>query len=213
MFVNPDMVAAAVPDLANIGATISDANAAAVTSTTELLPAAEDEISTAIAGLFGIHAQEYHALVAQAAAFHGRFVQAVSAGAGSYVAAEGVNAAGLLQTAEQDLFSVVNAPAEALLGTPLIGTGSHGPVSAALVEINAAARSTVFEVRAPDEVGLLHRITRSLFEADLDVVWASVSTLGELVTAFYVQEAGGEKVTDGARLDEVTAVIWASLTA
>jgi len=48
----------------------------------------------------------------------------------------------------------------------------------------------------------------------LDVVSARVSTLGELVVdAFYIREAGGEKVTDQARLDEVTAVIWASLTA
>ena len=82
------------------------------------------------------------------------------------------------------------------------------------VDYDASASSTVFEVRAPDEVGLLHRITRSLFEADLDVVSARVSTLGELVVdAFYIREAGGEKVTDQARLDEVTAVIWASLTA
>ena len=51
--VNPDVVAAAAPHLANIGATISDANAAAAASTTELVPAAEDEISAAIGALFG----------------------------------------------------------------------------------------------------------------------------------------------------------------
>ena len=88
------------------------------------------------------------------------------------------------------------------------------PGSDVSVDNDASASSTVLEVRAPDEVGLLHRITRSLFEADLDVVSARVSTLGELVVdAFYVREAGGEKVTDRARLDEVTAAIWASLTA
>jgi len=93
-------------------------------------------------------------------------------------------------------------------------SAAHRLGSDVSVDYDASARSTVFEVRAPDEVGLLHRITRSLFEADLDVVSARVSTLGELVVdAFYVQEAGGEKVTDRARLDEVTAVIWASLTA
>jgi [protein-PII] uridylyltransferase len=72
----------------------------------------------------------------------------------------------------------------------------------------------VLEVRAPDEVGLLHRITRVLFEARLDVVSARVSTLGELVVdAFYVREAKGDKVTDPDRLDQIIAAIWASLPA
>ena len=82
------------------------------------------------------------------------------------------------------------------------------------VDNDASDSATVLEVRAPDEVGLLHRITRVLFEADLDVVSARVSTLGELVVdAFYVREAGGEKVTDPDRLAEITAAIWASLPA
>jgi hypothetical protein len=138
VFVNPDMVAAAVPHLANIGATISDANAAAAASTTELVPAAEDEVSAAIGGLFDTYAQDYHALVAQAGAFHDRFVQAVSLSAGSYVAAEGTNAAALLQTAQQDLVGVVSAPSEALLGRPLIGTGAATPVAAQFVQLFAA---------------------------------------------------------------------------
>jgi [protein-PII] uridylyltransferase len=80
------------------------------------------------------------------------------------------------------------------------------------VDNQASDSSTVFEVRAPDEVGLLHRITRTLFESDLDVVSARVSTLGELVVdAFYVREAAGEKVTDRHRLAEVTAAIWSVL--
>jgi hypothetical protein len=138
MFVNPDIVSAAVPYLANIGATISDANAAAAASTTELLPAAEDEISAVIAGLFGSYAQDFHALAAQAAGFHDRFAQAVNASAGSYVAAEGANAGALVQTAQQDLLGVVKAPAEALLGRPLIGTGSGMAAAAQQVVIDAA---------------------------------------------------------------------------
>ena len=79
------------------------------------------------------------------------------------------------------------------------------------VDNDASESATVLEVRAPDEVGLLHRITRVLFEANLDVVSARVSTLGELVVdAFYVREAIGEKVTDPDRLTQITAAIWAS---
>ena len=32
--------------------------------------------------------------------------------------------------------------------------------------------------RAPDELGLLHRVTRALFDCDLNVVSARVSTIG-----------------------------------
>jgi [protein-PII] uridylyltransferase len=80
------------------------------------------------------------------------------------------------------------------------------------VDNDASDSATVLEVRAPDEVGLLHRITRVLFEANLDVVSARVSTLGELVVdAFYVREDIGEKVTDPARLEGITEAIWASI--
>ena len=80
--------------------------------------------------------------------------------------------------------------------------------------MTASDSATVLEVRAPDEVGLLHRITRVLFEANLDVVSARVSTLGELVVdAFYVREDIGEKVTDPARLEQITEAIWASVRA
>jgi [protein-PII] uridylyltransferase len=82
------------------------------------------------------------------------------------------------------------------------------------VDNEASESATVLEVRAPDELGLLHRITRALFEADLDVVSARVSTLGELVVdAFYVRESNGDKVTDHERLQAITAAIWTSLGA
>jgi [protein-PII] uridylyltransferase len=76
------------------------------------------------------------------------------------------------------------------------------------VDNDASETATVLEVRARDEIGLLHRITRTLFDSDLDVVSARVSTLGEMVVdAFYVRESGGSKVTDADRLGTVTAAL------
>ena len=81
------------------------------------------------------------------------------------------------------------------------GSAAHLPGSDVSVDNEASETATVLEVRAPDEIGLLHRITRALFDADLDVVSARVSTLGEIVVdAFYVRESGGSKVTDASRL-------------
>jgi [protein-PII] uridylyltransferase len=82
------------------------------------------------------------------------------------------------------------------------------PVIEVTVDNDASETATVLEVRAPDEIGLLHRITRALFNAGLDVDSARVSTLGEMVVdAFYVRESGGTKLGNPARLSAVTAAI------
>ncbi|EFD61868.1 LOW QUALITY PROTEIN: PE-PGRS family protein, partial [Mycobacterium tuberculosis EAS054] len=69
-------------DLADLGSTIAGANAAAAPNTTSLLAAGADEISAAIAALFGAHGRAYQAASAEPAAFHGRFVQALTPGGG-----------------------------------------------------------------------------------------------------------------------------------
>jgi PE family len=61
-----ETVAAAASDLAGIGRTIRTAHATAAASTTEIVAAAEDEVSTAIADLFGAHAQNFQAMSTQA---------------------------------------------------------------------------------------------------------------------------------------------------
>jgi hypothetical protein len=121
----PAMVAAAASDVAGIGSTLSAANAAAVVPTTALMPAAADEVSTAIASLFSSYAQAYHSLTAQAANFHQQFVQALNSAGNSYAAAEAVNASPL-QTLEQGVLGLINAPTNAMVGRPLVGNGNDG---------------------------------------------------------------------------------------
>ena len=66
-----------------------------------------------------------------------------------------------------------------------------------VVDDAASASSTVVEVQAADELGLLHRVTRALFDCNLDVVTARVSTVGDaVVDAFYVRNASGAKLSD-----------------
>ena len=92
------------------------------------------------------------------------------------------------------------------------GSAAHLPGSDVKVDNEASDTATVLEIRALDEIGMLHRITRALFDAGLDVVSARVSTLGEMVVdAFYVRESGGSKVTDDSRLSEITQKIEAEL--
>ncbi|WP_153302079.1 PE family protein, partial [Mycobacterium tuberculosis] len=73
--------------------------------------------------LFGAHAQAYQALSAHVAAFHDQFVHTLTAGAGSYMAAEAA-AASPLQALQLELLNAINAPTLALLGRPLIGDGT-----------------------------------------------------------------------------------------
>src|ERR1700739_3875879 len=84
----PAIGAAAATDLAALGSMLSAANAAAATATTGVLPAALDEVSAAIAALFGAHGQAYQALGAQALTFQEQFVQLLGGGASRYANAE-----------------------------------------------------------------------------------------------------------------------------
>ena len=92
----PEMMAAAATDVAAIGSTVNAAHMAAAAPTVAVIPAAADEVSASIAQVFSRLAQNYHALVGQAAAFSQQFVQHLNAGAGSYAGAEAVSAASLI---------------------------------------------------------------------------------------------------------------------
>jgi [protein-PII] uridylyltransferase len=73
---------------------------------------------------------------------------------------------------------------------------------------DASEDASVVEVRAHDAIGLLHRLTRALAEAGLDVRRARMSTLGaEVVDAFYVVDADGKPVVDTARRDQIERLL------
>ncbi|MGH9043412.1 MAG: [protein-PII] uridylyltransferase [Acidimicrobiales bacterium] len=76
------------------------------------------------------------------------------------------------------------------------------------VDHQASMTSTVLELRAGDEIGLLHRVTRVIFEHGLDVVAARATTTGhEVVDAFYVRTADGAKATDPGLLQALTEAL------
>ena len=115
----PELIATAATDLRNIGSTLSAAHTAAATSTTAMAAAAEDEVSAAIAAVFSAHGQDFQALGAHAAAFRAQFVQALTAGARSYVSAEAANVAAFTANPAQTI-------GRDLTGHSLIGNGASG---------------------------------------------------------------------------------------
>ncbi|BBX73652.1 PE family protein [Mycobacterium shinjukuense] len=119
--VAPDMVAAAAGNLESIGAALSQANAAAASPTVGLAAPAADQVSAAVAAMFGTHAQEFQSISAQMAAVHDQIVGTLKSGAAAYAGAEAANV-------QQILSNAVTAPAQALLGQPLARTGAAAAV-------------------------------------------------------------------------------------
>jgi [protein-PII] uridylyltransferase len=63
---------------------------------------------------------------------------------------------------------------------------------------------TILDIFAPDEMGLLYRIARTIFELGLSVSVAKIATyLDQVVDVFYVTDAAGGKVTDEQRLQTI----------
>jgi hypothetical protein len=146
LVVAPELLQSAAANVESIGSALDAAHAAAAVPTTGIAAAGADEVSAAVTALFAGYGQEFQALSAQASAFHQQFVQALSAGAGSYLAAEAAAASPLqavaaatsplqtvaaasslpplLQTVQGELLNLINAPTEFLLGRPLISTGA-----------------------------------------------------------------------------------------
>ncbi|HEU4840393.1 MAG TPA: ACT domain-containing protein, partial [Ilumatobacteraceae bacterium] len=68
--------------------------------------------------------------------------------------------------------------------------------------------STVIEVRAPNRIGVLHRIARALAEVGLDIRHATVQTLGEdVVDTFYVQGRNGRRIDDAFHRSEIERAV------
>lgn len=137
LFIAPDMLETAATDLAQIGSVLR-----AGLPPAELAAAAADEVSTAIAAVFGNHAQQYQAAAAQAASFHEQFVANLGVAAASYADAEAavadgfqtflygpVHAAGNAWIASplgQALNPIINVPTGLLFGRAVIGHGVTG---------------------------------------------------------------------------------------
>ena len=80
------------------------------------------------------------------------------------------------------------------------------------VDNDASDFFTVIEVGAPDRIGLLFDLTRTLAEFQLDVHLAKVATYGvRVVDAFYVRDELGRKLDDAERIPELERVLRARI--
>ncbi|ORW34555.1 PE family protein [Mycobacterium palustre] len=143
LFAAPEALVTAASDLAGVGSMLNAANEAVAGPTAGVVAAAADQVSAQVAAFLSQHGLDYQRLSAQVSAFHERFVQALTAGAGAYAAAE-ANAA-------RTLADAVDAPAAATLGNPALGGGAAGAVSGAVNRIESALLGSGF----PGAAGVL----------------------------------------------------------
>jgi hypothetical protein len=119
-FVNtaPAAIAAAASDLQGIGNSFASESAGAASSTTDVVPAASDEVSILQAGVFSTYGQLYQSVSAQAQAIHQQFVQLLNQSSSSYQETESANQAGAaansLSGATQNATSAAAKPADAI---------------------------------------------------------------------------------------------------
>lgn len=143
--VAPDMVTAAAGNLESVGSALNEAAAAAAPATVGLAAPAADRVSAVVAAMLGAYARDFQGISAQIAGFHNQFVGALRGGAAAYASAEAANV-------QQTVVNAVNAPAQALLGHPLIGPETVGS-SAAAVSFGFDPLSVI--VTGPNGVGRL----------------------------------------------------------
>lgn len=133
VFVEPETITTMAADLEGIGSAIDAASAAAAGPTSRLVSAAADEVSTAIAGLFGGYGQQYQAVVAHAAAFHQQFTQTVAAAGLAYAQTEASSVAAISNALEafgtqaHSLLGGGNAAASATPSASITTTPLTGP--------------------------------------------------------------------------------------
>jgi len=69
------------------------------------------------------------------------------------------------------------------------------------------------EIKAPDRVGLLYRLTRALAAAGYDVATAKIATdVDQAVDVFYVTDRAGRKIEDASAGAALRAALALALT-
>ena len=72
---------------------------------------------------------------------------------------------------------------------------------------------TLIEVFADDRIGLLHRVTHTLFSLGIDIRIAKIATKGDQVAdVFYVLDSEGQKVLEQERIERITSVLLHKLS-
>jgi [protein-PII] uridylyltransferase len=73
-----------------------------------------------------------------------------------------------------------------------------------IIDNSSSNKQTVIEINGRDRVGLLHDLTEALFELNLNIASAHVTTFGEkAIDVFYVTDLTGAKIESESRAKKI----------
>ena len=120
------------------------------------------------------------------------------------------------QLREDQVLPALGLPRD-LNGDSILDEGDHAldyvPLPVRVTIDNSLSDThTVVEVRAPDRLGLLYRVTRALAAEGLDIATAKIATdLDHALDAFYVTDRAGGKIDAPAAAARLRAAIETAL--
>ncbi|TDK91057.1 PE family protein [Mycobacterium paragordonae] len=201
----PEQLQGAAEDLAGIRASLTDAAAAVAGPTTGIAAAAQDEISTAVASMFGSFGAEFQAVHTQAQAFGERFASSLGVAAGAYASAESAASQALFTNTAANLQALQSAitanPAPLLRQFVSNQTGFGQTIAAALgTPLNLAIPAdpaAVLQTIVDQQIGYGQTVSTALNNAALDFS-ANANALPATVQTAAQQLATGD-VTGAAR--------------
>ncbi len=86
------------------------------------------------------------------------------------------------------------------------------PESQILIDNQGSDFYTILEIFTQDRLGLLYTITKTLFETELNIHFAKISTkVDQVVDVFYITDLEGQKIYDQERLEEIQQAILFAL--
>lgn len=111
----------------------------------------------------------------------------------------------------REMLQTGKRPAEP--GSSLYRKKIHGTVDLSIAFDNAVSDAcTVIDITARDRVGLLYRITKTLYDLNLDIASAKIVTEGiKVMDSFYVTDLLREKIQDPLRLEKIRETLRSAL--
>jgi [protein-PII] uridylyltransferase len=96
---------------------------------------------------------------------------------------------------------------------PFRGLAGSGIAASIDFDNDSSDAFTIIDVTGPDRVGLLYRITRALYDLNLDIGSAKIVTEGaRVMDSFYVIDLFRRKIVDGERLERIKESLLAVLS-
>lgn len=103
-----------------------------------------------------------------------------------------------------------SAPGPGLYPRDLPAAGA--PAASVDFDNDSSDSFTIIDITAADRVGLLYRITRCLYELNIDIASAKIATEGaRAMDSFYVTDLLRKKITDPGRLEMIKKALLAVL--